>query len=78
MRYILFVGLVFLTNCSHVDKKSTDDFVELIGKKTVEIYLSDYSLKSIAENISALTKTKKLIIAKDSSDLGWIVYPPEG
>lgn len=70
-----FLVLAILTiGCSPTEKKNTL-FAHHANNETVVIYLSNYGLDSVPEEIGELKKVKNLYITQDSA-AGWTIYPP--
>ena len=72
MRFSTYIFVIFLFGCNPNNSKTVFD--PLKEKTDIEIYLSDYGLESVPQEIRILKNVKRLYIAKDSS--GWVIYPP--
>ncbi len=72
MRFSTYIFVIFLFSCNPNNTKTVFD--PLKQKTDIEIYLSDYGLESVPQEIRILKNVKRLYIAKDTS--GWVIYPP--
>lgn len=63
-----------LLTCCSTKQYDSNLLIDLAEKEDVTIYLSDYKLDSVPNEIGRLTKTKKLYITSDRN--GWTIYPP--
>jgi Leucine-rich repeat (LRR) protein len=72
MRFSTYIFVIFLFSCKPNSTKTVFD--PLKEQTDIEIYLSDYGLESVPQEIRILKNVKRLYIAKDTS--GWVLYPP--
>ena len=72
MRISTYIFVIFLFSCNANNTKTVFD--PLKEKTDIEIYLSEYGLESVPQEIRILKNVKRLYISKDTS--GWVLYPP--
>lgn len=73
MRLLTIILTTFLISCSTTDKEK-GLFDDLADNETVILFLSEYNLDSVPNDIGRLKNAKRLYITADT--LGWTVYPP--